>query len=293
MVVCEADEYDRSFHRLSPSFVIVTNVEPDHLEIYGDEAGVVQGFRQYLELLKPKGVALVHQSVSEEVLPNYTDQTIIRYGEHASDLSFKDHRIIKGQTAYTIASKSIPEIDGLQILSEVPGVHNIENAIAAAAVALKMGGLDRKQIQEGLVSFKGVHRRFNQYFKADGKVIIDDYAHHPTEIATFIRTSRKLYPNRKLTLAFQPHLYSRTRDFLSEFAEILSKADEVWLLPLYPAREKPIKGIDSDAILDKISIQQKKIIQPELLKDQVALLNFEVLGILGAGTIGELIPELV
>lgn len=252
-VVVEADEFDRSFHHLRPYISVVTSVDPDHLDIYGTAAAYRQSFEHYCNL------------VSNTLILKYGLQNRLHItgGAHILTYSSEDcHADYFADNIVTVEgglSFDLHHPSGVihDIRLGVPVWVNIENSIAAAAVAL-ICGLSEQSIRDGLASFAGVHRRFNIHVQTPRVAYVDDYAHHPQEIAASIASVRKLYPERRLLGIFQPHLYTRTRDFADEFAAVLSTLDEVILLPIYPARELPIKGVDSQMLLDKIAAERNK-----------------------------------
>jgi UDP-N-acetylmuramate--alanine ligase len=241
--VVEADEFDRSFLTLAPNLAIVTSTDADHLDIYGDHSHVLESFQLYVNKLKPGGKAFIQADQSLNTLPDASQNS---YGLNQGEIQASNIRIENAMFIFDIVH---PKGTILNIEMQVPGFHNVENAVATAAVCLEVG-LSEAQIKAGLASFGGVKRRFEYYLKTDKAVFIDDYAHHPTEISAALKSVRALYPSHKLTVAFQPHLFSRTNDFQQEFAESLDLADKVFLLDIYPARELPMPGVTS-AIISK------------------------------------------
>ena len=293
MVVIEADEYDRSFHHLRPYMSVVTAVDPDHLDIYGTPEAYREAFAQYTSLitgalvmkhgiaLEPRlqpGVKCYTYGVLNDQISNdidfYADN--IRVGDGRIDFDF-----------HTPASV-LPDVR-----LGVPVWVNIENAVAAMAVAW-LNGVTEEELRRGIASFQGVQRRFNIHVNTPEVAYIDDYAHHPEEIATAIDSIRKLFPSRRLIGVFQPHLYTRTRDFADAFARVLSTLDEVVLLPIYPARELPIAGVDSEMLLDKITNPNKKILQKAALVEYLSSRKDEgtVILTVGAGDIDRLVPQI-
>ncbi len=277
--VIEADEFDRSFHRLRPDMAIITNVEPDHLDIYGSEEEFKKAFVQFAEGIVEGGTLVVHESIDDFVL---TGVKTIRYGTaktadvraehiHVSEGTFQFELVCGGQShgEYTMP---------------LPGRHNISNALAALTVCMEMG-VDTDSLKKALADFKGVKRRFQFHIRTPGLVYIDDYAHHPSEIEACIDSVRELYPGKKVTGIFQPHLFSRTRDFMQDFAESLSALDELILLDIYPARELPIEGVDSRALLAQVSLANKMLCTKEALLPQIQQRDLEILLTLGAGDI--------
>lgn len=289
--VIEADEYDRSFHRLSPTIAVVTSVDPDHLDIYGDEEGYLQGFAHFTSLIKEGGCLLMHTGLKlqpqlKENVKLYTYSGGTSGDWHAEDIKFGD-----GTITFTLVGPDI-RIEGLE--PGVPVEINIDNAVAAAAAAL-IAGANPEEVKKGLKEFRGAKRRFEIVFdKKDGSpVLVDDYAHSPNEVKASIESVKKLYPGRKLTVIFQPHLYSRTRDFAPGFAEALSGADEVIMPEIYPARELPILGVDSNLILKDVVCPQKTYCERKDLLNLIKKGNFDVVMTLGAADIDVLIPGIL
>lgn len=289
--VIEADEFDRSFHHLNPYIAVVTATDPDHLDIYGTEEAYLEAFTKFTTLIQPGGALVMHTGLKfrPEVGP---DVKIYTYGRdhgdfHAANISYDNATI----TFDLITPKGV--IAGIEL--GVPVDINIDNAVAAAAATWLTGDVTSHDIRVALSTFKGAKRRFEFHLKegADGRAIIDDYAHHPDEVKAAISSIKALYPGRHLTVAFQPHLYSRTRDFAPEFAEALSMADTVVLLDIYPARELPIPGVTSQIILDEIKCDKKLLISLEELPQTIKNLNFDILLTLGAGNIDSSLPQLV
>jgi UDP-N-acetylmuramate--alanine ligase len=280
-VVVEADEYDRSFLALHPDIAVITSMDADHLDIYGDSSQLEESFKLFAGQLKPGGTLIVKSG-----LPITTGLT---YGLNSrAEINALDVRIEDGYFVFNFVSGAL-EINNIRML--LPGKHNVENAVAAIAVALKIG-IDPMLVKEAIGAFKGVRRRFEYVVKSDAHIYIDDYAHHPEELRACFNAVRELYPEKKLSVIFQPHLFSRTRDFADAFAEVLSTADDLLLLEIYPAREMPIEGIDAEMLLNKINLQQKA----RCNKDDVASLikekNPELLLTVGAGDIDTLILPL-
>lgn len=289
--VIEADEYDRSFHQLHPWLAVVTSTDPDHLDIYGDEEHYLEAFSIFTSLIRPGGHLLVHTGLKFKPAPG-PDVTVATYSGgsegdwHAEDITYGD-----GTITFTLAGP-----DGLRIENLSPGVPvdiNIDNAVAAAAAAITAGATP-EQVREGLASFRGAKRRFEIWRdgKDGGTVLIDDYAHSPNEIRASIRSVRKLFPGKDLTVIFQPHLYTRTRDFAPDFADALSECDHLVMPEIYPARELPIPGISSHTILDAVKGPQKTYCERKDLLNLIKNSNFDVLMTLGAADIDRLLPEI-
>ena len=281
VVVVEADEYDRSFLTLYPEIAVVTSADADHLDIYGDENHLHESFKLFLNQLNKGGKRIVKVGLPFEADVYYSASA-------PSDVYADNIRIIAGEFYFDYVWNDGKIAD---IHLGVPGNHNVENAVAAIAVARQLGIAD-EQISEALSSFAGVKRRFEYVVKSDDAIYIDDYAHHPAELKAFLSAVRQLYPTKKLTVIFQPHLYSRTRDFADGFAEVLSMADTLLLMDIYPARELPIKGVDSRALLEKVTIKDKHIITPDGAKDYVRNYRPELVVTVGAGDIDLLVQPL-
>ncbi len=276
--VVEADEFDRSFLTLFPNIAVVTSTDADHLDIYGDHASLLDSFGDFVGQIRPDGLFLMQNSLD---LSNKSKAKVSRYGLDAGDyraenVHIENHRFVFD---FVFPEGRINEIAMIQ-----PGFHNIENAVAAAAAGLAVG-LSNAQIKNGLSSFRGVKRRFEYHLQTDTKVFIDDYAHHPTEVAAFMKSVRALYPKRHITAIFQPHLYTRTRDFAAGFAESLSLADRLILLDIYPARELPIEGVSSAIIFKDVTTEDKILCQKEMLLDTLKILNTDIVLTIGAGDI--------
>ncbi len=299
--VVEADEYDRSFHWLSPTLAIITSTDPDHLDIYGDEAGYLEGFARFTELIRPGGLLLLHTGLklrprvgSEVRIEKYCGPAATEAERGEADWRSSELRYEPGRLFFTIEGPDGLRLDNLEL--GVPVEINVDNAVAAAAAALRLGA-SPETVREGLKTFMGAERRFQIWMRGDATdksrpVLIDDYAHSPGEVSASIRSVRKLYPGRHITVIFQPHLYTRTRDFAPEFAEALSSADRVIMPEIYPAREEPIPGVDSKIILDRIKGAEKIYCERKDLPELIKRSNFEVLMTLGAADINRLLPEI-
>jgi UDP-N-acetylmuramate--alanine ligase len=277
-VVVEADEYDRSFLHLRPNIAVITNTDSDHLDIYGDAESMQKTFRDFAQLSRKNGLLISRYGIDLEA--DYT------YGLHPK-ADFRAEKITPGKGGYTFNFHH-PKGEITGVFFPVPGRHNLENAVAAMAVCV-LEGLDLEKVAQGARSFQGVKRRFQKHL--DEPVLIDDYAHHPTELSALIDAIEETYPKRKFALVFQPHLYSRTRDFLEEFASVLSRVPHPALIPVYPARETPDAGIESDAVFMKMNNPKKRLLTKENVAEWVAEVQPEVLVIAGAGDIELLIPS--
>lgn len=287
--VIEADEYDRSFHHLTPSVAVITATDPDHLDIYGTEEAYLESFAHFTGLIRPDGVLIVHTGLKlrPRVAPGVKVYT---YSRDEGDFHATNIRRSEGSIVFDLVMP-----DGTVMTDIAPGVPveiNIENAIAALAAVWAAGQLDEDCARRAMASFQGPKRRFEFHLKEPGRAIIDDYAHHPDELRQSIRSVRALYPDRRLTVAFQPHLYSRTRDFAPQFGQALSGADEVILLDIYPARELPMEGVSSQLIFDAIKGPDKTMITKEQLPETVRERGFEVLLTAGAGDICDFLDRI-
>lgn len=288
-VVIEADEFDRSFHWLTPYATVITATDSDHLDIYGTHEAYLESFRKYTSLIQPEGYLIIRKGL--ELQPDLQEGvTCYTYSEKEGDFHAENIRIANGEIMFDYVSP-LGNIEN--ILLGVPVYINIENGIAAMALA-QIAGVNNEEIREAMASFRGVDRRFDFKLKSDRFVFLSDYAHHPAEIKQSILSVKTIYPDKKITVAFQPHLYTRTRDFYSEFAESLSLADDVVLLDIYPAREAPIEGVSSKLIYDSLKPGISKIMcNKDNLIDILAQKNIEVLITLGAGDIENYVPRIL
>ena len=286
IAIVEADEFDRSFLTLHPNLAIVTNADADHLDIYGDRGNLVDSFKEFIKKLDDNGTLFINTKFYDELIEN--QQTNYKtYGIDRGQFLAQDITITDGFFHFNFQGEG-KRIHALKM--GVPGFHNIENATAAIAVALALN-IPEDSIRHALASFSGVKRRFEFILRTDKIVFIDDYAHHPTELTAFITSVKALYPSKKLTVIFQPHLYSRTRDFAEGFAESLSLADKVLLLDIYPARELPIPGVTSDLIFKDITTEKARVNMSSILED-LEDQELEILATVGAGDIDTLIPDI-
>ena len=288
VLVAEADEFDRSFLQLHPHIAVVTSTDADHLDIYSDHAHVVEAFGLFTAQIDADGAAVIKKGV--EVPLENTTARVWRYAYdspcdfYASDIT----PLPDGRFDFTI---NHPGGSIAHCTVGVPGWVNVENAVAASAVAL-LHGTDPLKIREALASFQGVKRRFDIQLNTPRIAYIDDYAHHPNEIKAAISSMRNIFPGRKLCGIFQPHLYTRTRDFADEFAEALSGLDALILLPIYPAREEPIPGVDSQMILDKVTIPDKVLVEKSALMETLRGRNLDCLVTFGAGDVDRFIQPI-
>lgn len=287
-IVIEADEFDRSFHWLSPYMSVITSSDPDHLDIYGTEAAYMESFEKYTRLIQPKGCLIIRKGISLQ--PEVQDGvTIYTYSKEEGDFHAENIRIGNGEIFFDFVAPNL-RISDVQL--GVPVSINIENGVAAMAMA-HLNGVSPEELKEGMKSFKGVDRRFDFKIKSDNLVFLSDYAHHPSEVKQSVSSLRELYKDKKITVAFQPHLYTRTQDFYKEFADSLSLADEVILLDIYPAREKPIPGVTSELIYNNLQPQvEKRLCTKEELVETLRHKELGVLLTLGAGDIENYVPQI-
>lgn len=280
-IVVEADEYDRSFLHLSPDIAVILSTDADHLDIYGDHESMMEsGFLAFAKKIVSGGSLLLNSKV-KLALESLSKITVERYGLNEGNFQAREIRVVDEMFEFDYESEE-KQIKDLRFT--LPGQHNVENATAAISIALKLG-VTEASIREGLLSFKGIKRRFDIAYKKNGAALIDDYAHHPTELNAAIHAARQLFPGKRICGVFQPHLFSRTKDFADGFANSLDKLDEIILLPIYPAREKPIEGIDSHFLLKKMKSENKCVIEKSGLLRKLNEIEFEILLILGAGDI--------
>ena len=287
-IVAEADEFDRSFHWLSPYMSVVTATDPDHLDVYGTKEAYLESFAKYTSLICPGGCLILHKNL--ELIPRVCEGVrVYSYSRDEGDFHASRVRVGNGKIVMDFVAPStvIPDVE-----LGVPVLVNIENSVAAMALAW-LNGVSEEEMRRGMASFRGVERRFDFKIKSDNLVLLSDYAHHPEEIRQSVISVRELYKDKKITAVFQPHLYTRTRDFYREFAQSLSLLDEVILLDIYPAREKPIPGVTSRLIYDCLRTGIRKIMcSREKLLDVLESESIEVLIVLGAGDVDNDVPAI-
>jgi UDP-N-acetylmuramate--alanine ligase len=284
--VVEADEYDRSFLTLHPHIALITSVDADHLDIYGNVDHVKEGYTLFSKQVKAGGILIVKKNVDNDLL--LTDKRLIYSLNLNTDYCADSIKIEEAQLTYDIQSP-VERINHVRL--GISGLHNVENSMAAVAIVQQLG-VKGEVIKEGLRSFTGVKRRFDYRVNDATTVYIDDYAHHPQELQATINSVRKLYPNKKLTGVFQPHLFSRTKDFVDEFAESLDLLDDCILLEIYPAREKPIVGVTSTWLLEKLKIKNKRVLTKSQVLEEIKINRPEVLLTMGAGDIDALVEPI-
>jgi len=278
--VIEADEYDRSFLTLSPNIAVVTSTDADHLDIYNEHSGLLDSFQDYVNKLPENGTLILRKGLKLSF-----KKTITYSVTEKADYSAVNIRIENGVYSFDVQT---PTKLVSNVVVGLPGLHNVENALAAFVVG-ELLELSESKIKKGLATFQGVKRRFEYQVKTNDVVYIDDYAHHPEELKACISSVRMMYPTKKITGVFQPHLYTRTRDFANEFSSSLSLLDELFLLDIYPARELPIEGVTSEMLLKNITIEKKEVVTKEELISKLNIKDIEVLLTLGAGDIDTLV----
>lgn len=281
VVVVEADEYDRSFLTLHPDIAVITSMDADHLDIYGDKSQLEESFRLYASQLKTGGKLYVHEGLPLENSTSYAASPTA----NAKALNLK----VEGAKFVFDYEDDNLKINDISLM--LPGKHNVENTTVAIAIALQLG-IDQEKVKQAVANFKGVKRRFEYIVNNESQIYIDDYAHHPEELKACFDAVRQLYPEKKLTVIFQPHLFSRTRDFANEFASVLSTADELLLLDIYPARELPLEGIDAQFLLNKITLLNKRILGKDAVIQYVKDEKPELILTVGAGDIDTIIEPL-
>ena len=287
-VVIEADEFDRSFHWLSPWMSVITSTDPDHLDIYGTKEAYLESFRHYTTLIQPEGALIIHRGLEmkESLQPGVRRYD---YSLDEGDFHAENIRIENGEITFDFVSP-IESISNIELGQPIP--INIENSIAAMAMA-QLAGCTAKELRYGMQTYSGVDRRFDFKIKTDQLVFLSDYAHHPMEIYQSARSIRQLYRDRHITAIFQPHLYTRTRDFYQQFADALSQLDEVILTEIYPAREAPIEGVTSQLIYDRLAPGvEKQLISKDDVMPLIKSRSFDVLIVLGAGDLDAMVPQI-
>lgn len=287
-VVIEADEFDRSFHWLRPWMSVITSTDPDHLDIYGTKEAYLESFRHYTELIQPGGALIIHRDL--EMKQHVQEGVkVYDYSREAGDFHAENIVIDNGEISFDFVSP-LENVKNIKLGQPVP--INIENAVAAMAMA-QLNGCTAEELRYGMRTYAGVDRRFDFKIKNDKHVFLSDYGHHPKEVLQSARSLKELFKGRKITVIFQPHLYTRTRDFYHEFADALSNFDEVVLTEIYPAREEPIEGVTSKLIFDNLKPDvEKTIIRKDDVLDYVKSRDFDVLVVLGAGNLDNYVPQI-
>ena len=282
-MVMEADEFDHSFLQLSPYVSVVTSIDADHLDIYGDYQHVVDSFNEFVNKTSDDGLVVYHEN-----LPIKTDKKHVTYGLEHADVTAQNIRVISGETCFDVVGNLC---NLCELKMSLYGNHNVQNALAAIIVCTYLG-VNEEDMRRGLATFKGVQRRFDIRVKDAKHIYVDDYAHHPEEIKAALSAARKVFSDKELTVVFQPHLFTRTRDFMDGFAESLSLADRVILLDIYPARELPIEGVTSAALLEKVTSKNKMLCSKEELLDIIKSIDPELIMTVGAGDIDRFVPQI-
>ncbi len=288
IMVVEADEFDRSFLTLHPDIAVVTAMDADHLDVYGDTSALQESFGQFLQNIKQNGKLFIQESVFHKLQTYIPDRlSVYRYGIDSGIFKAINIQIVDSTFIFDFYS---PEINMDRLNLNLPGFHNVENAMSAIAVAWSLG-LDEKEIRQALASYTGVKRRFEFIINQPDLVLIDDYAHHPVEIKALLYSVRKLFPQQAITAVFQPHLFSRTKDFAIEFASSLDMADKVLLMDIYPAREKPIPGITSNIIAKELTVPYE-LVNEENVCQALEDMELEVVVTIGAGDIDKMVEPI-
>ena len=293
-MVMEADEFDHSFLQLSPFVSIVTSIDADHLDIYGDYPHLVASFNEFVNKTSDDGLVIYHTN-----LPIKTTKKHITYGLENGDVTAENITVVNGETCFDVVVANNGNTLSFPRTQSVPGTfrmqlygnHNVQNALAAIIMCSYLG-VNEDDIRRGLATFKGVQRRFDIRVKNETHIYVDDYAHHPEEIKAALTAARHAFPGKELTVVFQPHLFTRTRDFMDGFAESLSLADRVILLDIYPARELPIEGVTSAALLEKITSKNKMLCSKEELLNTIKSIDPELVMTVGAGDIDRFVPQI-
>jgi UDP-N-acetylmuramate--alanine ligase len=287
VIVAEADEFDRSFLTLFPEIAVVSSMDADHLDIYHSEENIRQGFETYIGQIRDKGKLILKFGLNPDV-PDHV--TFFTYAMDSPEADYRVENLRQEGLGYRFNVRT-PGLLLPEIVMQVPGILNVENALAAVAVCHQLG-LPSEQITQALSEYRGVRRRFDLQVHSGKRVYIDDYAHHPTEIRAFLSSVRSLFPGKRITGIFQPHLYSRTRDFAEPFARSLELLDQLILMEIYPAREEPIPGVDAAMILDRVQLDEKVLISREQLMRVVKERDPEILVTMGAGDIDKFVEPL-
>jgi len=287
-VVVEADEFDRSFLELSPDYTIITSMDADHLDIYGEADELKKSFIEFIEKTNAFGIILAHANLD---LNLYTGKTqVLTYGfNDSANWKGQNLRYIDGQLFFDINNKGEIYED---VQFGLPGKHNAENALAVFGLLIEIGVIE-DEIRNSFKTYLGVKRRFEYHIRRDDLVIIDDYAHHPQELTAFLNSVKEIYPTKKITAIFQPHLFSRTKDFMDEFATALELADNLYLLDIYPARELPMEGITSEVLLAKVNLNKKQMSTKSTIVEDLNKSEHEIIVIVGAGDIDRCINPIV
>lgn len=289
VAVVEADEFDRSFLALNPDIAVVTASDADHLDIYGDKGNLEVSFKAFIEKVKSNGKLFINEKIAKDLVDSSYSRTVGTYGINQGQFFASNITMNNGFFEFNYSDERF-KIERIKL--GVPGFHNVENATVAIAIALELG-IHPEDVKHGVETYKGVKRRFEYLIRSEKIVFVDDYAHHPVEIEAFLGSLTAMYPERKITAIFQPHLYSRTRDFAEGFAKSLSLADEVILLDIYPAREEPLEGVSSEIIFKDISAKSKVRCTKSELMEVLKERELEVVATIGAGDIDQLVQPVL
>jgi UDP-N-acetylmuramate--alanine ligase len=296
ILIVEADEYDRSFLQLHPDIAIITSVDVDHLDIYKNKEDLHVAFKQFVSQIKQKGVLLVEESIAIDFAVPVSGAKLSYSASTKADYYAENIKVKEGKMAFDmidldvmLGMNSEKKQEDLELI--LPGIHNVSNAVAAAAVACYLG-LSFEDITKGLSTFEGIKRRFDVHINSKNLVYVDDYAHHPKEVSSTINAAKQLFPDREITVIFQPHLFSRTKDFAQDFAESLSLANQLILLDIYPARELPIEEVNAKMLLDLCTNPKKETCSKEELLKVLEQEELDVLLTLGAGDIDALVEPI-
>ena len=290
-IVVEADEFDRSFLHLKPQLALVSSIDADHLDIYGDKKNIIESFQKFISQVKPGGKLVVKKNIEQELSPGSQTELFTYSITEEADFCVSDLNLNTDGGFYQFDLKT-PKGLIKDCRTNYPGLVNVENAVGASALAF-LSGASETEIKAGLEGYLGVERRFDVLFKNEKCIYIDDYAHHPVELEAVISSIRALYPNRNITGIFQPHLYSRTKDFSAGFAASLDLLDEAVLLPLYPAREEPLKGVSSELILNQMQLDKKHLLTKTEVLEFVRERDNDIVLTVGAGDIDRLTSDIV
>lgn len=294
LMIVEADEYDRSFLRLEPDVAVILSLDHDHSDIYKGENDLVNAFKEFTLKISADGSLWIADHLKEQLVDTWLDSlkergvSVKTFGIESGDVCAKNIEVIDGQFNFDIQYKS----EESKVKWDLPGEHNISNATVAFGICAEKG-YKLKEIAKALAGFKGIQRRFEVHKLSNGRVLIDDYAHHPNEVKAAISATKRMFVDEKITLIFQPHLFSRTNDFYKEFAKEFEEMDEVILLPIYPAREEPMEGVSSELILNNMSSKQKRIVQKERIVAEIDKIENRIILMLGAGDIDKEIDKII
>ena len=288
-VVVEADEFDRSFLQLTPRYSIITSMDADHLDIYGASSALEDSFIEFAEKTDNRGLLMVQSELDFSKYNGKTQKMTYGFEQPNADWKAQNLRYENGTTYFDISSR-VQTFEAVEF--GLPGKHNAENALAVFGLLFELG-ITEEHLRKAFRSYSGVKRRFEYHIRSNNLVLIDDYAHHPSEISSFLNSTRELYPDKEITVVFQPHLFSRTKDFMNEFASSLAIADQLYLLDIYPARELPIHGVSSQILMEKVNMEQKFLSSKATILEDLKQNSHDVITIVGAGDIDTCIEPIV